>query len=557
MRSLSCRTRTRLCAFCALASLLWPKRNRTRNWLKKGAARWAAGIAPRRCGRTTSRKGGLQTTGLVSPCTNWNQCWMATWRSLQRRFRRWIELSGWKPRASDQGGRRAYVTSWTIARLLDVTADYLKDKGCESSRLDAELLLAYALGVERVQLYTEYDRPLSGDELDSYRELVSRRAQREPIAYILGHVAFRYLDLEVSPAVLIPRPETEELVEAVLDLLKRTYLPGHVSEPVVVDVGTGSGAIAFSLAQEAGIRVLALDISREALAVAERNRQALGLTESVILGEMDLLGGVPDERMRLVVSNPPYVASGDLRGLEPEVSVHEPSGALDAGPEGLDIYRRLVPEAARVLAPGGALFMEVGAAQAEAVVGMAEGAGFIRVDVKRDLAGHQRIVQATRPNALVASLQEATSPSAVDRLQEVVREGAILGVPTDTVLGLAAGWKVNSGVRRLFTVKGREEDRPMAVLFPSIEVVLEIPLVATSANPTSAQTACAWDDVPGDILSYCAVVLDSEQGVGPVGVASAVVDIRHLTAGRDPVVLREGAVSAAELIITVLEAAGR
>jgi len=508
------------------------------------------------------------------------------------------------------------VTSWTIARLLDVTADYLKDKGCESSRLDAELLLAYALGVERVQLYTEYDRPLSGDELDSYRELVSRRAQREPIAYILGHVAFRYLDLEVSPAVLIPRPETEELVEAVLDLLKRTYLPGHVSEPVVVDVGTGSGAIAFSLAQEAGIRVLALDISREALAVAERNRQALGLTESVILGEMDLLGGVPDERMRLVVSNPPYVASGDLRGLEPEVSVHEPSGALDAGPEGLDIYRRLVPEAARVLAPGGALFMEVGAAQAEAVVGMAEGAGFIRVDVKRDLAGHQRIVQATRPNALVASLQEATSPSAVDRLQEVVREGAILGVPTDTVLGLAAGWKVNSGVRRLFTAKGREEDRPMAVLFPSIEVVLEtlpdlstpirrvleeflpgpytfvvtapddrppgvgtsdslgvrvpnlpslqgflealeIPLVATSANPTSAQTACAWDDVPGDILSYCAVVLDSEQGVGPVGVASAVVDIRPLTAGRDPVVLREGAVSAAELIITVLEAAGR
>src|SRR5665811_2532727 len=114
---------------------------------------------------------------------------MATWRSLQRRFRRWIELSGWKPRASDQGGRRAYVTSWTIARLLDVTADYLKDKGCESSRLDAELLLAYALGVERVQLYTEYDRPLSGDELDSYRELVSRRAPREPIAYILGHVA--------------------------------------------------------------------------------------------------------------------------------------------------------------------------------------------------------------------------------------------------------------------------------------------------------------------------------------------------------------------------------
>src|SRR5660397_260298 len=128
---------------------------------------------------------------------------MATWRSLQRRFRRWIELSGWKPRASDQGGRRAYVTSWTIARLLDVTADYLKDKGCESSRLDAELLLAYALGVERVQLYTEYDRPLSGDELDSYRELVSRRAQREPIAYI--PVSYTHLRAHETKANLVCR----------------------------------------------------------------------------------------------------------------------------------------------------------------------------------------------------------------------------------------------------------------------------------------------------------------------------------------------------------------
>lgn len=508
------------------------------------------------------------------------------------------------------------MTRWTISRLLAVTADYLEAKGCDSPRLDAELLLGRALGVERVELYTQHDRPLCGEELDTYRELVSRRAKREPVAYILGNAAFRYLELEVTPAVLIPRPETEELVEAALDRLKQTYLPGDRTEPLIADVGTGSGAIALSLAREAGVRVLARDCSGEALAVAERNRQSLALDDRVILEEADLLDGVADDALRMVICNPPYVAAGDLRGLEPEVSFFEPAGALEAGPDGLDVYRRLVPEAGRALGPGGAMMLEVGAGQAQAVTGLAEDAGFVRVEVVKDLAGHKRIVQAVRPGALELSLEDALSPEGAGRLRAVLREGAILGVPTDTVPGLAAGWRVNSGVRRLFTAKGREGGRPLAVLFSSAEAVKEalpafpvvisnvlhgllpgpytfvvpapddrppgvgtgqslgvrvpdypellsvletlgMPLAATSANPTGAPAASCWEEVPGEILSHCAAVLLPGKGANSVGVASSVVDLCPLVDGGEARVLREGAIPAGETLSAVRKLAGR
>ncbi|MCZ7663352.1 MAG: peptide chain release factor N(5)-glutamine methyltransferase [Thermoleophilia bacterium] len=219
---------------------------------------------------------------------------------------------------------------WDITRLLAVSAEYLAGKGSTSPRLDAELLLAETLGLQRIDLYTQYDRPLTEAEVAAFRELVSRRARQEPVAYILGRAAFRYLTLEVSPAVLIPRPETEELVQSVLDWLEtHPLLPadsettaggGAAAEPPrVVDVGTGSGAIALALASEAGLRVLATDVSDEALAVATRNRQALGLEGLVELRAADLLAGVRSGSLRVVVANPPYVTEAELAGLDPGV----------------------------------------------------------------------------------------------------------------------------------------------------------------------------------------------------------------------------------------------
>ena len=211
------------------------------------------------------------------------------------------------------------VARWTISSLLGVTAGFLERKGSSSPRLDAELLLAHTLGLERIQLYAQHDRPVTMPELDAYRELVTRRAAHEPVAYLLGRASFRYLELEVDPHVLIPRPETEELVGAVLDWLKerpllelsRAAVPGGGDgEAAVVDVGTGSGAIALSLAGEAGVAVLAIDSSTESLAVAARNRDVLGLGAYVSLESADLLSGREDGRFRVVVSNPPYVSPG-------------------------------------------------------------------------------------------------------------------------------------------------------------------------------------------------------------------------------------------------------
>ena len=230
------------------------------------------------------------------------------------------------------------MRTWRIADLLEVSAGFLRERGSSSPRLDAELLLAEALGVGRIDLYTQYDRPLDAVEVDAYRDLVARRGKREPIAYILGRASFRYLTLKVTPATLIPRPETEELVDAVLEWLRLHPVleagrggaaaadeaaadeaaeapadgapadevsadedaggavapsrPSPPSLPVVVDVGTGSGAIALSLASEAGVRVLGVDVSEAALAVAEENRADLGLVSEVELRPGDLLEGV-------------------------------------------------------------------------------------------------------------------------------------------------------------------------------------------------------------------------------------------------------------------------
>ena len=270
--------------------------------------------------------------------------------------------------------------------MLRGSTQYLEDRGSPTARLDAELLLAHGLGVSRIELYTGHDRPLTDAELDVCRELVRRRGDREPVAYIVGTRWFRHLDLKVDSCVLVPRPETELVVDRCLELLR------DAADPAVLDVGTGSGAIALAIASELpAARVTATDISPAALDVAWANAVALGL--AVEMRQGDLLDGMGDRRFDLIVSNPPYVSEQEIEGLEPEVAVHEPRLATVAG-DGLDAYRRLLPDAREHLAECGWLVLECGAGQAGWLAAELDRLGYGAADVARDLAGIERVVSA-------------------------------------------------------------------------------------------------------------------------------------------------------------------
>ena len=285
--------------------------------------------------------------------------------------------------------------SWTILRTMLWSAAYLAGKGVENARSDAERLLAEALGVERLQLYLQHDRPLAKDERAAYKPLLRRRAAREPLQYILGRTHFRDLALVTDQRVMIPRPETEVLVEAVLAwAARRTEGLGDVLE-----IGTGSGAVALSLASEGACRrVVATDVSAEALEVAEGNARRYALEQIVEFRR----GGLFDplmvgERFDVVVSNPPYVEVGQRPHLEPEVREWEPDRSLFAGAEGLDVLRPLVASAPDWVRPGGLLALEIGLDQATHVVALVEGAGaFAPARLQRDLSGRQRVVMAER-----------------------------------------------------------------------------------------------------------------------------------------------------------------
>jgi release factor glutamine methyltransferase len=273
------------------------------------------------------------------------------------------------------------------------SADYLKDKGVESGRLDAEHLLSHVVGVDRLQLYLDFDRPLSRTELDAFRPLLKRRAGREPLQYIIGKQSFRELELEVRPGVLIPRPETELLVEVVLEWMAGQNRPAATA----LDIGTGTGAIALSLAFEGAFAsVVATDVSSDALDVARKNRGAVELEESVDLRLGPLFEPLePGERFDVIVSNPPYVPEVDRPSLQPEVRDWEPAGALFAGPDGLDALRQISQEAREYLKPGGLMALEVGFDQARDVADMLEAVGvFEQVRVVRDYSKKERFVLA-------------------------------------------------------------------------------------------------------------------------------------------------------------------
>lgn len=273
---------------------------------------------------------------------------------------------------------------WTVLKILRWTADYFREKGIDSARLDAELLLADTLELDRVGLYLHFDRPLSPDELASFRARVRRRAGHEPVQYILGESEFWSLALAVGPAVLIPRPDTEVLVEEVLSRL--------TDEAELLDVGTGSGAIAIAVAHEKpGVLVTAIDNSPAALRVARRNAERHGLAERIRFLEADL-ARLPEKTFDLVVSNPPYIAAAEWAALMPEVRDHEPRAALYGGEDGLEAYRHLARQAAGVLKPGGWLLVEVGASQASAVRTLFDEAGLTGCGVRDDYAGIPRVV---------------------------------------------------------------------------------------------------------------------------------------------------------------------
>jgi release factor glutamine methyltransferase len=278
----------------------------------------------------------------------------------------------------------------TVRELLGRTREYLEQKGVPSPKVDAEHLLAHVLGVKRLELYLDHDRPLEPAEVDRLRELVLRRGKREPLAYVLGSWSFYGLDLRCDARALVPRPETEVLVERCLALLE------GADAPAIVDVGTGTGAIALALAARLpDASVTAIDLSPGALALAAENAAANALADRVELLEGDLLAPVAGRQFQLVASNPPYVAPGDE--VDPEVAGYEPALAVYAESEGRAIHERLAADAPGVLADGGHLVVEVAEGQATWVAGRLAGLGYSAVEVTRDLRGVERVVSAQRP----------------------------------------------------------------------------------------------------------------------------------------------------------------
>lgn len=272
----------------------------------------------------------------------------------------------------------------TVGEVLRRATEHL-GKTSETARLDAELLLAHSLGRQRIELYTDFDRPLENGELDGYRELIARRARREPVAYILGEWGFRRLTLTVDPRALIPRPETEIVVERALAHLR------ELEAPRVLDVGTGSGAIALAIADEhPDASVTGIDLSADALSLARENAERTGLPIELL--QHDLLDGLPGGPYDLVVSNPPYVAPEELPTLMPDVREFEPHLAL-VGSGATEAVARTALES---LEPDGWIVLEVGDGQATATAALLDRLGYADVATTPDLTGRDRVVEGRR-----------------------------------------------------------------------------------------------------------------------------------------------------------------
>lgn len=278
---------------------------------------------------------------------------------------------------------------WSIKEMLDWTTQYFASKGIDTPRLDAEVILAHVLQKDRVYLYANYELPVNSMEREQYRNLIKRRIAFEPTAYLTGCKEFMSLNFMVSPAVLIPRPDTELLVEKAIELGKQ------ISRPRICDVGTGSGAIAVSLAHYLpDACVHASDLSSDALEIAQNNAQSIKV--EVHFHEGDLLAGLDEEEpFDIITANLPYIPEDEYTLLAAEVKDYEPPIALKAKGDGLDLYRRLLPQALQMLKPGAYLLIEIAWNQRQKAAAMAS-EYFLDVEVLKDMAGHDRVLMARR-----------------------------------------------------------------------------------------------------------------------------------------------------------------
>lgn len=288
------------------------------------------------------------------------------------------------------------LNDWTIIKILEWTESYFKDHSIDSPRLTAEMLLAHCLDLKRLDLYLQHDRPLQTDELTAYKVLIKRRRQNEPVAYITGEKGFFESDFEVAESVLIPRPDTETIVEAALAILKAE----KKNPQSVLELGTGSGAIVASLAKASvDHRYFASDVSCAALDIARKNADTLARGRVKFFAGAWFSAVKPLPVFDLIVSNPPYIATGDIPGLQPEIRKFEPILALDGGKDGLDCFRSILNDAHHCLVPGGTLLLEMGFDQKRGMEDLYQlHPEYGAIDFLKDLAGHDRVAMIKKRN---------------------------------------------------------------------------------------------------------------------------------------------------------------
>lgn len=288
--------------------------------------------------------------------------------------------------------------TWTILRLLNWTSQYFSENGIENPRLDAEVLLAHSLRTNRLRLYLNYDKPILKGELREYKKLIKRRIRREPLQYITGYQEFWSLNLKVTKGVLIPRPETEILVEEAL----KTFPQNESFDKTIniLELGTGSGAVAIALAKELQRgSIVATDISDIAIKTARENAKVHGLEEQITFLKGSLFEPVRERigTFNLVISNPPYIPIEDFRDIQPEVRDFEPRISLNGGKEGLKFYRQIFSQIGRYLAKDGWVILELGKGQAEKVTRLIELTGeFNPTSIVKDFSGIERVVKAQK-----------------------------------------------------------------------------------------------------------------------------------------------------------------
>ncbi|MGD8786724.1 MAG: peptide chain release factor N(5)-glutamine methyltransferase [Phycisphaerales bacterium] len=289
------------------------------------------------------------------------------------------------------------MADWTIQKLLNWINEYLTNKGIESPRLSAEILLSGVLGLKRIELYTQFDKTVAAEQLDKLRDLVRRAGQQEPVAYLVGKTEFYSMELNITSACMIPRPETELLVERAIEFLRTRH-----GTQFVCDLCTGSGCIAVAIGKNfPDARIIATDICDEALAIADENIKKHQLKNKITLlcGDLfdPIISGLDVEKFDLIVCNPPYVSSAEYEKLDKNVKDYEPRKALFAGIDGLDIYRRIIEKADEFLKPDAALMMEIGYAQGPAIRELLEQSGaFTEIKIEKDFHNNDRIVSAKK-----------------------------------------------------------------------------------------------------------------------------------------------------------------